>query len=556
MAEVISECPICGARIEEGATECPECGERFLDEDNKEEVVERLIKISGLGRQRAIKLYDEGFRTPEDILEAGIEGVLSIDQIGMRTASKIIEKTEKLVEEEELEEEIEEEEIVEEGNKERTEEVVVESITEDLHTLVEEEEELEEKPKRIIIGDDIRENLWDLIPVLSAFLIPFFLLILVASEFAVAMLDYTSIYPAQPLYYLTPLPYVVSSWIASIILSFLVVVALFYTTWRGYDFKSVFRLRVDKNMIFISALLSVIISVSLIIHVYYSQMYSGIILTFVLLILSLFMLITQLELLRKEYISFPRIEEKKVCIECGGVMELDVENCLLCGLRLAVLEKKMSKVDREGIWYSTISFVQNKFRKEPEVPKDEAGEILEEELEEEVLEWEEEAEEEVPEWEEEPEKEVEDDKGFSVIANSIRNGLSSTVSFFKDKLGGESRAGKTEEVPAEEVGEVEEKGICPSCGALIPSASEECPECGEELEPGEEEVEIETESALHDLEKALEEVEEETKTVTFICPICDSELEETVDECPECGTVFVENEEGIVEESLEEKEEE
>jgi len=829
----LTECPICGAEVEEGEIECPGCGELLEEDEDKRKAIERLTNISGLGSKRAIKLYEEGFKEPEDIVEAGMKGLAAIDQIGVRTARKIIEEAEILLEEEEqLEEEpeggVEEEDIVEpqeplEGIEEGEEKIeekgeeefeVVESITEDLRGTLEEarEKELMEGPKRVIVGDNIRKNPGDLVPVLSAFLIPLFLLILVASEFVVVLLDYTSIYPANSLYYLTPLPFLVSSWIFSITLSFLIVLVLFIITLVGYDFRTLFRLNIDKSMIFLSAIISVIISVSLIAHIYQSQMYSGIILTFVLLILSLFMLVNQLELLRKKYTLFPRIEEKKACMECAGVMDLDLENCPQCGSNIAVIEESISKVDNgvvwasiislfheeevpkemgvpeapEGIseasaevpeeipeweeeevpeapeeevpeweeevpeapeeevpeweeeevpeapeeeipeweeeevpeapeeevpeweeeevpeapeeevpeweeeevpeapeeeepewkeeevpeapeeevlgwkeeeggissrlggltqsiregWSSTVSFFQSKLRRSPkapeeeeipeeveevpeweegipeeeevleeelpeeeveevpeeeveEVPEEEVEEVPEEELEEEITELEEEVteleeilkeeveeelpeegpeeevpeveeEEEVPKWEEElPEEEGGVLKSLSGIANSIQGGLSSTASFIKKKLGKEPE-NKKEETPIEEKFEDKEgKGICPSCGALIPSDSENCPECGEELEPSEEELgdveeELEPRSALDELEKELEEVEEETESVVFVCPICDAELEEDVDECPECGTVFVEeeaeeeSEEGIVEESLKE----
>ncbi len=61
--------------------------------------------------------------------------------------------------------------------------------------------------------------------------------------------------------------------------------------------------------------------------------------------------------------------------------------------------------------------------------------------------------------------------------------------------------------------EIEEEGICPTCGAVIPIDAEECPECGEELEPPEEEEFGETEN----------------------CPICGAEVSSDVEECPECG---------------------
>jgi len=605
--EETQECPICGVEVDEEATECPECGEPLNEDKNKDEAVERLTEISGLGKNRAEKLYEEGFKSPEDILEGGMKGLAGIDQVGVRTARKIINEAEKLIEEEELFREESDEDIFEKEEVEESEEV-----EEGFADQITEEGELDGIPKRVIIGEEIRENIRDFVPIISGFLIPFFLLIFVASEFVAVLLDYTSIYPAQTLYYFTPFHYLGTSWIVSLTISLVIVVAVFLTTWKGYDFDSVRRLTIDKNMIFYSAVLSFIILVSLIIHISYSQAYSGKGLTFVFLILALLLLVMQLELLRKKETVFPSIEERKICVKCNGLMALDLETCPRCDSKIGVLEEGITKEEEEGVWYSTISFFENKLRRRPKVSKDEVfseeeewepkvpeweeepeeeveeevppweeepeeeveeevppweeepeeeveeevppwEEEPEEEVEEEVPPWEEEpeeeVEEEVPPWEEEPEEEVEEEekeeaKRFGGIASSIRNGLS----FLKSKFRREPKT--TPEEAEEEVEEeaIEEEGVCPTCGAIIPIDADRCPECGEELEPPEEELveeEIETEAALDDLEKALEEVEDETEAVVFVCPICDAELEEDVDECPECGTVFVEEEEEL-----------
>jgi len=595
--EETQECPICGVDVGEEATECPECGEPLTEDEDKEKAVERLTEISGLGKNRAEKLYEEGFKSPRDILEGGMKGLAGIEQVGVRTARKIIDEAEKLIEEKDLFKEEPEEEKIEEHEEEveeEAEEEFPESMTEDLRTVIEEEEELEEIPKRVIVGEEILENFRDFVPIISGFLIPFFLLIFVASEFVAVMLDYTSIYPAQTFYYLTPLHYLGTSWIVSLTLSLVIVVAIFLTTWKAYDFNSARRLRIDKNMIFYSAVLSFIIFVSLMMHTYYSHPYPGKGLTFVFLILALFLFVVHLELLRKKETIFPRIEEKKACVKCKGLIDLDLETCPRCSSKVGILKEGVTKVEEEGVWYSISSSLQNKLRRKPKVSKDEAfseeewkPEVpgSEEELEEEeVPPWKEEPEEEAPPWEEEEEpeeeappweeeeepeeeappweeeleeEEVEEEleeekeggalKRLSGMASSIRDGLSSTASLLKGKLQREPKTTPEEEAPEElEEEEIEEEGVCPTCGAIIPIDAENCPECGEELEPPEEELEeeeIETETALDDLEKALEEVEDETEAVVFVCPICDAELEEDVDECPECGTVFVEEEE-------------
>lgn len=75
---------------------------------------------------------------------------------------------------------------------------------------------------------------------------------------------------------------------------------------------------------------------------------------------------------------------------------------------------------------------------------------------------------------------------------------------------------------------IEEEGICPTCGAVIPIDAEECPECGEELEPPEEEEFGEKQN----------------------CPICGAEVSEDTEECPECGEPLGEGSEEDVFEDL------
>jgi len=68
---------------------------------------------------------------------------------------------------------------------------------------------------------------------------------------------------------------------------------------------------------------------------------------------------------------------------------------------------------------------------------------------------------------------------------------------------------------------IEEEGICPTCGAVIPIDAEECPECGEELEPPEEEM--------------REGLREEEAVETQNCLICGAEVSNEAEECQECG---------------------
>ncbi len=449
MDEDTERCPSCGTELEEDTTECPDCGE--LIEESKEEAIDRLQELPGLGRKRAKELYQEGLTSPEKIVEKGESGLADIDQIGLQTAEKILDEAEKLVEEETAEVEEESSEAEQEDVQTAVGEGVLEKIEEnekleeldeelrdeieELEQTIEETEESEEveeterleeveEPEIINTKGNFRENFVGLIPVFSSFLIPIFLVLFVGLEFLITLLGYPSVYPARTLYYLTPLPYLESSWISSLTLSFVVTLCLFVTTWKGYQFKSGSGVKLSKYMISVSAVFSVIITISLILHIYFTQVYPGIILTLILLFLALFLLVTQSELLRREETTFPKTEERKVCPECGETVPLDLEECSECGLEITLPQKS--------------------------------------------------------------EKGVEDLETYE---------------------------------------EFEEE---------------------EELEPIEDELEEkeigkETESILKDLEKTLKEVEDETETVVFVCPVCEAELEETVDKCPECGTVFIED---------------
>jgi len=458
MDEDTERCPSCGTELEEDATECPDCGE--LIGETKEEAIARLQKLPGLGRRRAKKLYQEGLTTPEEIVEEGKEGLADIDQIGSATADSIVYGAKKLVEKEEGEEEAVLEEsvievpdrLIEEDTEEdngvdeqedlqdvigkevemdlkKIEELIEgrersEVLDEDLRVEIEELEETFEENEKIeeveepevkVTEFTYNDSIADLVPVFSSFLIPIFLVLFVGLEFVITLLGYPSVYPARTMYFLTPLPYFEPSWISSLTLSFVVTLSLFVTTWRAYQFESGSGVKLSKYMISVSAVFSVIIIISLILHMYWTRAYSGMILTLILLILTLFLLVTQFELLRRKETTFPKIEERKVCPECGETVPLHLERCSFCGSEIT-----LSSESEKGL--------------------------------------------------------VEESLGTDMV------------------------------VEDEELGE--EK--------------------------------IETKTALDDLEKILEEIESDNEETVFVCPICDTEMEEDVDECPECGTVFVE----------------
>jgi len=90
-----------------------EVEEETLD---KKRSVEELTRIQGVGKKRAVKLYESGLETPEDIVDKGLGSLAGIEQIGIKTAKKILDnakelekdKSKKKKDKDELEAELEE----------------------------------------------------------------------------------------------------------------------------------------------------------------------------------------------------------------------------------------------------------------------------------------------------------------------------------------------------------------------------------------------------------------------------------------------------------------
>ncbi len=207
------------------------------------------------------------------------------------------------------------------------------------------EEKHKEVPGLTVEKTELYKNLPEAIPAITAIFIPILLLIYVGLEFIIALLAYPSIYPARSIYYLTPSPFLQPSWISSLTLSFLVTVGLFLPTWRGYDFSSESGLKLQRYMISISVVFSVIIAVSLILHIYHSFPDPVGLLTFLLLFLTLFLLVVQFDLIFRGKTEFPETAIRKLCPECGEKMFLTTENCPNCGLKVAV--PKQGLIDKE-----------------------------------------------------------------------------------------------------------------------------------------------------------------------------------------------------------------
>ncbi len=84
-------CPICGKLNEAGMDECTVCGS-ILTQMNKDDltILNALKQISGVGKSRAKKIVRSGIDDIEKLEEADIESFLSVEGIGKSTAEDII----------------------------------------------------------------------------------------------------------------------------------------------------------------------------------------------------------------------------------------------------------------------------------------------------------------------------------------------------------------------------------------------------------------------------------------------------------------------------------
>lgn len=87
-----------------------EVGEETLD---RKRSIEELTQISGVGKKRAVQLYENGLETPQDIMDKGLESLAGINHIGSKTAKKIFENAKELQEDESKKEEQEKDDEIE-----------------------------------------------------------------------------------------------------------------------------------------------------------------------------------------------------------------------------------------------------------------------------------------------------------------------------------------------------------------------------------------------------------------------------------------------------------
>ncbi len=107
---IVKECDNCGTAVGEDIKVCPDCGGSFEDEADKEKAIMDLTAIQGVGKTRAEKLYENGLKTPRDIVREGISGLSGVRHIGLQTAKKILKAAkEQVKKEEELPDDLSEE---------------------------------------------------------------------------------------------------------------------------------------------------------------------------------------------------------------------------------------------------------------------------------------------------------------------------------------------------------------------------------------------------------------------------------------------------------------
>jgi|GEM_PF-7079944 len=124
-----------------------------------------------------------------------------------------------------------------------------------------------------------------------------------------------------------------------------------------------------------------------------------------------------------------------------------------------------------------------------------------------------------------------------IPSNSISNLFRSSPKNDSDKQT-KKETGNEEENGEEGVGvsdeELQNFGLCPECEEVVRVDVGECPNCGLSLGPPEDD---EDGGAIdEDESEEVEEDEGEEEDVELAkCPICDSLIPITSDECPECG---------------------
>ncbi len=365
-------------------------------------------------------------------------------------------------------------------------------------------------------------------PILSAslcFVIPLFLTLFVGLELFITLIGYPSVYPSLSAVYLSPYYLLADYWLPSLSVSFLIIVTLFFITWKGFEFIPKEKIEgakivsVEKKAIGIASILTLILIISLGYFILDTGYHPSEIFTYILFGLVLLTGISQIDImieprsyLGEEKVSEEKFDEmeqikltdltKREPVEVTEAVEEEVKAPPKkeppeekvsdeSPTKPAKVTKKVKKVKKPvEKEYITCPVCGNKEEKETRI----CGECGENLLEEETKDPSSEILQELEKKMEEFEAEESDESDEMII----------------EKLDEELRSMEEE---------TEELIECIICGAEFSELEDRCPECGEPVE--------------EEINKSIE------------CIICGAEFSDQEDRCPECGEP-VEEEEGDI----------
>ncbi len=198
------------------------------------------------------------------------------------------------------------------------------------------------------------KNLKSIFVPMCSFIVPLFLMIYVGLEFFSSLLANPWVYPYQALLYFTPLPLFDPSWLSSISLSFLVVLGLFILTVKSYGFDSTkheFIVK-DRKLVSLGLIFASMITVSLAIYMIITPFYLANILSYVLFILILSTVMSQIYILVPKEESIEEQTKTTLCLLCGSMINSSLKKCPECGYDIEEQEKYTDT--EEGLMYTWV----------------------------------------------------------------------------------------------------------------------------------------------------------------------------------------------------------
>jgi len=379
-------------------------------------------------------------------------------------------------------------------------------------------------------------------PILSAslcFVIPLFLTLFVGFELFITLIGYPSLYPSLSAVYLSPYYLLADYWLPSLSVSFLIVVTLFFITWKGFEFIPKEKIEgakivsVEKKAIGMASILTLILIISLGYFILDTGYHPSEIFTYILFGLVLLTGISQIDImieprsyLGEEKVSKEKFDEveqikltdltKREPVEVKEPVEEEVKAPHIKKppeekisyeppIKPVKVKKKVKKVKKPvKKKHVTCPVCGNKEEKEARICSECGESLVEEEskypsseifqeLEKRLKDFEAESEES----DEEIMEETEIEKP-SELDESIMNELDEELKSLEE--------------------ETEEPIECPVCGAEFSRLEESCPECGEPV----------------DSEEFIELID---------CPICGAIFNHLEERCPECGEPVEEEDE-------------